>query len=170
MTPASNGQPGIIRTERGLTIAGTRITLYDVMDYVSVEYPPKFIRGMLNLTDEQVNAALSYRIITQLLNFYKVIKRRASTCPAIANAFDLKVKFAECFRLLLSNVTGNLYPSVERTHFFSPTVRSVVGYHWKIQSKNYENISQTTHDNERGNKWRLYKISSRTICGLTMGT
>jgi uncharacterized protein (DUF433 family) len=60
MTPASNGQPGIIRTERGLTIAGTRITLYDVMDYVIAEYPPKFIRGMLNLTDEQVNAALSY--------------------------------------------------------------------------------------------------------------
>jgi hypothetical protein len=80
------------------------------------------------LTDEQVNAALSYRIITQLLNFYKVIKRMASTCPALANAFDLKVKFAECFRLLLSNVTGNLYPSVERTHFFSPTVRSGVGY------------------------------------------
>jgi uncharacterized protein (DUF433 family) len=128
MTPASNGQPGIIRTERGLTIAGTRITLYDVMDYVTAEYPPKFIRGMLNLTDEQVNAALSYRIITQLLNFYKVIKRMASTCPALANAFDLKVKFAECFRLLLSNVTGNLYPSVERTHFFSPTVRSGVGY------------------------------------------
>ncbi len=60
MTPASNGQPGIIRTERGLTIAGTRITLYDVMDYVTAEYPAKFIRGMLNLTDEQVNAALSY--------------------------------------------------------------------------------------------------------------
>jgi uncharacterized protein (DUF433 family) len=60
MTPASNGQPGIIRTERGLTITRTRITLYDVMDYVTAEYPPKFIRSMLNLTDEQVNAALSY--------------------------------------------------------------------------------------------------------------
>jgi uncharacterized protein (DUF433 family) len=60
MTPASNGQPSIIRTERGLTIAGERITLYDVMDYVRAEYPPKFIRSMLNLTDEQVNAALSY--------------------------------------------------------------------------------------------------------------
>jgi uncharacterized protein (DUF433 family) len=60
MTPASNGQPGIIRTERGLTITRTRITLYDVMDYVTAQYPPKFIRSMLNLTDEQVNAALSY--------------------------------------------------------------------------------------------------------------
>ena len=60
MIPASNGQAAIFRTERGLTIAGTRITLYDVMDYVTEHYPPKFIRAMLDLTDEQVNAALSY--------------------------------------------------------------------------------------------------------------
>lgn len=53
-------QTAIIRTERGLTIAGTRITLYDVMDYVTAGYPPKFIRASLSLTDAQVNAALSY--------------------------------------------------------------------------------------------------------------
>lgn len=57
---ASNGQSAIIRTERGLTVAGTRITLYDVMDYVTEHYPPKFIRSMLNLTDEGVDAALAY--------------------------------------------------------------------------------------------------------------
>ena len=50
----------IIRTERGLAITGTRITLYDVMDYVTENYPPKFIRAMLGLTDEQVAAALFY--------------------------------------------------------------------------------------------------------------
>jgi uncharacterized protein (DUF433 family) len=60
MTLASNGQAAIIRTERGLTVAGTRITLYDVMDYVTEQYPPKFIRAMLSLTDDQVNSALSY--------------------------------------------------------------------------------------------------------------
>jgi uncharacterized protein (DUF433 family) len=49
----------IIRTERGLTISGTRITLYDVMDYVS-QYPTKFITSLLNLTDEQINTATSY--------------------------------------------------------------------------------------------------------------
>lgn len=38
MISVSNGQPTIIRTERGLTIAGTRITLYDVMDYVTAQY------------------------------------------------------------------------------------------------------------------------------------
>jgi uncharacterized protein (DUF433 family) len=60
MTLASNKQTMIIRTERGLTISGTRITLYDVMDYLREQYPPKFIRDSFNLTDEQVCAALSY--------------------------------------------------------------------------------------------------------------
>ncbi len=60
MTVEVNGQAQIIRTERGLTITGTRITLYDVMDYWTAQYPPKFIRGLFNLTDAQINAALAY--------------------------------------------------------------------------------------------------------------
>lgn len=60
MTSALSGQPEIIRTERGLTISGTRITLYDVMDYVTASYPAKLIREKLCLTDAQVDAALSY--------------------------------------------------------------------------------------------------------------
>lgn len=60
MVPISNGQSAIIRTERGLTITGTRITLYDVMDFLKAQYPPKLIRDKFNLTDEQINAALSY--------------------------------------------------------------------------------------------------------------
>jgi uncharacterized protein (DUF433 family) len=53
-------QTVIVRTERGLTIAGTRITLYDVMDYVKSNYPPQLIGDILGLTDEQTAAALSY--------------------------------------------------------------------------------------------------------------
>lgn len=60
MTLKSNDKAAIIITDRGLTISGTRITLYDVMDYVTAQYPAKYIRNMLNLTDEQINAALSY--------------------------------------------------------------------------------------------------------------
>jgi uncharacterized protein (DUF433 family) len=60
MTLASSGQTAIIRTERGLTIAGTRISLYDVIDFLKAHYPPKLIRDTLNLTDVQINAALSY--------------------------------------------------------------------------------------------------------------
>ena len=60
MTIASNQQSSIIRTERGLTIAGTRITLYDVMDLLKADYPPKLIRDKFNLTNDQINSALSY--------------------------------------------------------------------------------------------------------------
>ncbi|MBD2309989.1 DUF433 domain-containing protein [Chroococcidiopsis sp. FACHB-1243] len=60
MTLASNGQAAIVRTERGLTIGGTRITLYEVMDFLKAQYSPKLIRDKFNLTDEQINSALSY--------------------------------------------------------------------------------------------------------------
>ncbi len=60
MVTVSNQQPGSIRTERGLTIAGTRITLYDVMDYVTAQYPPKFICSLFDISEEQINAALVY--------------------------------------------------------------------------------------------------------------
>jgi uncharacterized protein (DUF433 family) len=57
---ASNQESIIIRTERGLTIAGTRTNLYDVMDLLKAQHPPKLIQDKFNLTDPQVNAALSY--------------------------------------------------------------------------------------------------------------
>ncbi|WP_333229743.1 DUF433 domain-containing protein [Microcoleus sp. BR0-C5] len=60
MTSIPNEQTSIIRTERGLAIAGTRITIYDIMDYVTAQYPPKFIRGLFDLTEEQINVALTY--------------------------------------------------------------------------------------------------------------
>jgi uncharacterized protein (DUF433 family) len=60
MTLASDGQVAIIRTERGLTIAGTRTSLYDVIDLLKADYPPKLIRDTFNLTDVQIDAALSY--------------------------------------------------------------------------------------------------------------
>ncbi|MEO1146967.1 MAG: DUF433 domain-containing protein [Cyanobacteria bacterium J06638_22] len=58
--PQSKDKSAIIRTERGLTISGTRITLYDVMDYVVAQCPHRFIQGLFELTDEQINAALAY--------------------------------------------------------------------------------------------------------------
>ncbi len=69
MTNSSNSRqqsnqiisPNIIdRNETGLFITGTRISLYDVMDFAIAEYPPKFIANMLNLSQEQVQIALEY--------------------------------------------------------------------------------------------------------------
>lgn len=50
----------IVRTERGLTIQGTRITLYDVIDYLTAGYDNKTIRRMLSLTQAQWDAAQTY--------------------------------------------------------------------------------------------------------------
>jgi uncharacterized protein (DUF433 family) len=55
-----NEQSGIIRTERGLTIAGTRITLYQLMDYIHAGYAPHLIRNYFYITEEQFNLAIAY--------------------------------------------------------------------------------------------------------------
>lgn len=60
MQKSTSEQPKIVRTERGLSISGTRITIYDVMDYVKGGYPPHFIRGLFNLSETQIEAALEY--------------------------------------------------------------------------------------------------------------
>jgi uncharacterized protein (DUF433 family) len=60
MMSTSNQQSTIVRTERGLTIAGTRITLYDVIDHIKAGWPPKLIRNWLPLTEAQLQGALSY--------------------------------------------------------------------------------------------------------------
>ena len=60
MAIISNKKSEIIRTERGLIISNTPITIYNVMDYLKEKYPPKFIRGLFDLTEEQINTALDY--------------------------------------------------------------------------------------------------------------
>ncbi len=58
--PKSKVESAVVRTERGLTISGTRITLYDVMDYLLAEYPSKFKQGLFELTEDQIIAAPDY--------------------------------------------------------------------------------------------------------------
>ena len=50
----------VVRTERGLSIAGTRITLYDVMDYLKADWPPNLIRQWLDLTEQQMADVMMY--------------------------------------------------------------------------------------------------------------
>lgn len=51
---------GIIDRGRGPELQGTRITIYRVMDYVRAGDPPNRIAEELDLTDEQVQEALTY--------------------------------------------------------------------------------------------------------------
>lgn len=53
-------QGTVVRTERGLAIQGTRITLYQIMDYLKAEWPPKLIRHWFDLTEPQMTAVMDY--------------------------------------------------------------------------------------------------------------
>jgi uncharacterized protein (DUF433 family) len=60
MSETTIPQPTVVRTSRGLSIAGTRITLYHVMDYLQADQPPEVIRDCLNLTDQQIADVMTY--------------------------------------------------------------------------------------------------------------
>lgn len=53
-------QPTVIRTSRGLSISGTRITLYSLMDYLQAGWPPHLVRDEFNLTDKQISEVTEY--------------------------------------------------------------------------------------------------------------
>lgn len=60
MTTATETPTGIVRTSRGLSIAGTRITLYSIMDYLKADWPTHLIRDRLHLTEAQMKAVMDY--------------------------------------------------------------------------------------------------------------
>src|SRR5438067_8135893 len=59
-TEPEAGQRTVIRTGRGLTIAGTRITLYQVLDYLKDDWPPRLVQHWLDITEEQMAAVMAY--------------------------------------------------------------------------------------------------------------
>ena len=60
MTKTGTPQPTVVRTSRGLSIAGTRITLYSLLDYLHAGWPPHLIREEFNLTEQQMTAVMEY--------------------------------------------------------------------------------------------------------------
>ncbi len=60
MSDTLTAQTTVVRTERGLSIAGTRITLYDVMAYIKAGWPPTLLGHWLNLDDRQIADVMSY--------------------------------------------------------------------------------------------------------------
>ncbi len=53
-------ESSVVKTEKGLLLAGTRITLCNIMDYLKAGWPPKLIRDRLNLSDSQISDAMNY--------------------------------------------------------------------------------------------------------------
>ena len=60
MQPTAHHQPTVVRTSRGLSIAGTRITLYAILDYLYAGWPPHLIQDWLDLTASQMADVLAY--------------------------------------------------------------------------------------------------------------
>jgi uncharacterized protein (DUF433 family) len=53
-------QSTVVKTERGLTVAGTRITLYQIMDFLKANYSPEEIMTCFRLTIRQVTEVMKY--------------------------------------------------------------------------------------------------------------
>ncbi|MGD9892482.1 MAG: DUF433 domain-containing protein [Dehalococcoidia bacterium] len=60
MSAANNHNPIVVRTGRGLSISGTRKTLYQVMDYVTADWPPSEIQDIMRLTDDEIAGVMQY--------------------------------------------------------------------------------------------------------------
>jgi uncharacterized protein (DUF433 family) len=50
----------IVETPRGPSLVGTRITVYSVMDYIKGGRSRAYIRQIMNLTNEQLDAVYEY--------------------------------------------------------------------------------------------------------------
>ncbi|MDM8552517.1 DUF433 domain-containing protein [Desulfobacterales bacterium HSG2] len=88
--------PNVVRTERGLSIAGTRITLYDVMDYFKKDWPPDLIQYWLNLTDEQIADAIDYikKNLAKVESEYQEVLRYAEELRQYYEEYN-RERFAE---------------------------------------------------------------------------
>jgi uncharacterized protein (DUF433 family) len=58
--PKTMSQQTVVRNEFGLSISGTRLTLYDIMDYVMANWPEKLIKDLFNLSDQEIADVMSY--------------------------------------------------------------------------------------------------------------
>jgi hypothetical protein len=52
--------PSVIRTERGLTVGGTRLTLYFLEDHFRAGWPKEMVQQWFNLTDREIADVTGY--------------------------------------------------------------------------------------------------------------
>lgn len=61
MIATATENPTVVRTERGLTVKGTRLTLYDIMDSVVAGHPRDLILSFYpSLTEKELDDILNY--------------------------------------------------------------------------------------------------------------
>jgi hypothetical protein len=52
--------PSVVRTERGLTVSGTRLTLYFLEDHFRAGWPKEMVQQWFNLTDQEIADVTGY--------------------------------------------------------------------------------------------------------------
>jgi uncharacterized protein (DUF433 family) len=52
--------PTVVRTSRGLSVAGTRITLYALLDYFRAGWSPRTVQQWFGLTEAQMDDVVRY--------------------------------------------------------------------------------------------------------------
>ena len=50
----------VVRTSRGLTVGGSRLTIYALMDYFKAGWPPHLVQQAFNLSDQQIKDVVAY--------------------------------------------------------------------------------------------------------------
>ena len=86
-------EPAIIDRGRGPEIAGTRITVFDVLDYLEAGWDDKGIAVVLSLGTAQVRAARHY--IEAHPEEVQVVARRIKERIAQGNPPEVQAKLAE---------------------------------------------------------------------------
>lgn len=73
----------VVRTERGLTVKGTRLTLYQIMDYLQADYSREMILEFHPwITEKELDEIISYIEINHEsfeVEYQRVIKRAEET-------------------------------------------------------------------------------------------
>jgi polyhydroxyalkanoate synthesis regulator phasin len=52
--------PSVVRTERGLTVGGRRLTLYLLEDHFKAGYPPQLVQDIFRLSDKEIVDVVGY--------------------------------------------------------------------------------------------------------------
>ena len=52
--------PSVVRTERGLTVSGTRLTLYLLEDHFKAGWPNELVQNWFRLSDQEIADVVGY--------------------------------------------------------------------------------------------------------------
>lgn len=74
----------VVRTSRGLTVAGTRITLYDILDYLKADWPASLIQHWFDLSEQQIADVMTYLAAhrDEVEDEYQIVVRQAAELRA----------------------------------------------------------------------------------------